>query len=141
EAAVFAELASGHDRLAASFGPQALPVLVPPWNRFAAEFVPLLTKSGVAGLSSMASGAAPILPHGITASDVHVDLTAWKGDRGFIGTAAALAGVIGHLRACRLGSAERGTAIGILTHHLVMDRATAGSLDRLLPAADRHAGA
>ena len=141
EAAVFAELAGGHDRLAACFGPQALPVLVPPWNRFAAEFVPLLTKSGIAGLSSMASRAAPALPAGLAAIDVHVDLTAWKGDRGFIGTAAALAGVIGHLRACRLGSINPGRAIGILTHHLVMDRATAGFLDRLLATVDRHAAA
>ena len=72
---------------------------------------------------------------------MHVDLTAWKGDRGFIGTTAALAGVIGHLRACRLGSANPGRAIGILTHHLVMDRATAAFLDRLLAAVDRHAAA
>ena len=141
EAAVSGELTAGHERLAACFGPQALPVLVPPWNRFAAEFVPLLTKSGIAGLSSMASRAAPSLPDGITALDVHVDLTAWKGDRGFIGTAAALAGIIGHLRACRLGSANPGTATGILTHHLVMDRGTAGFLDRLLATVDRHAAA
>ena len=54
---------------------------------------------------------------------------------------AALAGVIGHLRACRLGSANSGRAIGILTHHLVMDRATAGFLDRFLATVDRHAAA
>jgi hypothetical protein len=138
---VTAELASGRDRLAACFGAQALPVLVPPWNRFAAEFVPLLTKTGFAGLSGMASRAAPALSTGLAAIDVHVDLTAWKGDRGFIGTAAALAGVTGHLRACRLGSANPGRAIGILTHHLVMDRATAGFLDRFLATVDRHAAA
>jgi hypothetical protein len=140
-AAVMAELTTGRDRLEACFGPQALPVLVPPWNRFAAELVPLLTKAGIAGLSSMASRAAPALPVGVTAIDVHFDLTAWKGDRGFIGTAAALAGLIGHLRARRLGSADLGTTTGLLTHHLVMDRATAGFLDRLLMAVDRHAAA
>jgi len=141
EAAVLAELTAGHDRLEASFGARALPVLVPPWNRFAVEFVPLLTKSGIAGLSSMASRAAPILPQGITSLDVHVDLTAWKEDRGFIGTATALAGVIGHLQARRLAFAERGTPTGILTHHLVMDRATAGFLDRLLATVDEHPAA
>src|SRR5437879_1194895 len=45
-AAVAAELAAGRDRLAACFGAQALPVFVPPWNRFAAEFVPFLTQPG-----------------------------------------------------------------------------------------------
>jgi len=140
-AAATAELTAGHDRLEACFGPQALAVLVPPWNRFAAELTPLLTKAGIAGLSSMAARVAPTLPPGIAAIDVHVDLTAWKGDRGFIGSAAALAGLIGHLRACRLGSADLGTATGILTHHLVMDRATAGFLDRLLTVVDRHMAA
>ena len=138
-AAVMAELIAGRDRLETCFGPQALPVLVPPWNRFAAELVPLLTKTGIAGLSSMASRAAPA--PGIAAIDVHVDLTAWKGDRGFIGSAAALAGLTGHLRARRLGSADLGTATGIVTHHLVMDRATAGFLDRLVAAVDRHMAA
>jgi hypothetical protein len=140
-AAVIAELTAGHDRLEACFGPQARPVLVPPWNRFAAELVPLLTKAGISGLSSMAPRAAATLPPGITAIDVHVDLTAWKGDRGFIGSAAALAGLIGHLRACRLGTADLTMAIGILTHHLVVDRATAGFLDRLLAAVERHMAA
>jgi hypothetical protein len=138
-AAVTAELTAGHDRLEACFGRQALAILVPPWNRFAAELTPLLTKTGIAGLSSMASRAAPT--PGIAAIDVHVDLTAWKGDRGFIGSAAALAGLVGHLRARRLGSADLGTATGILTHHLVMDRATAGFLDRLLAVVDRHMAA
>jgi hypothetical protein len=140
-AAVTAELANGRERLAACFGTQALPVLVPPWNRFASEFLPLLTKTGIAGLSSMASHTASALPAGIAAIDVHVDLTAWKSDRGFIGTAVALAGVIGHLRERRLASAARTTATGILTHHLVMDKATAGFLDRLLATVDRHAAA
>jgi hypothetical protein len=140
-AAVMAELIAGRGRLETCFGAQALPVLVPPWNRFAAELVPLLTKAGIAGLSSMASRAGSALPPGVIAIDVHVDLTAWKGDRGFIGTAAALAGLIDHLRACRLGSADRAMATGILTHHLVMDRATADFLDRLLMAVDRHAAA
>jgi len=140
-AAVSAELAAGRERLMACFGAQSLPVLVPPWNRFAAELVPLLTKTGIAGLSSMASRAASARPAGIAVIDVHVDLTAWKGDRGFIGTAAALAGVIGHLRERRLASAAGAVATGILSHHLVMDKATAGFLDRLLATVDRHAAA
>src|SRR5207249_6509621 len=102
EATVSAELAGGHGRLAACFGPRALPVLVPPWNRFAAEFVPLLTKIGIRGLSSMASRQVAALPPNIASMDVHLDLIAWKDGKRFIGTAAALTGLIGHLQARRL---------------------------------------
>src|SRR5213082_1411909 len=99
EAGVVDELAEGRERLETLFGPRALPVLVPPWNRFAAEFVPLLTKTGIRGLSSMASRQAAALPPNIASMDVHLDHVAWKDGRRFIGTAAALTGLIGHLQA------------------------------------------
>lgn len=143
---VAAEIAAGWTRLRALFGPLALPVLVPPWNRFAGEFRPLLAGAGIAGLSAMAPpcglaepsrGAAP----GLAEFDVHVDLVAWRDDRGFIGTDAALGRLVGHLRAQRLGAAEASRPVGILTHHLVMDRATAGFLDRLIALIAGHRAA
>jgi hypothetical protein len=141
EAAVVEELAAGRARLKTLFGARALPVLVPPWNRFAAEFVPLLTKTGIRGLSSMASRRAAALPPDIVSMDVHLDLVAWKDDRRFIGTAAALTGLIGHLQARRLGQVVRSAVTGILTHHLVMDRAGTGFLDRLAATIERHSAA
>src|SRR6185437_352379 len=141
EAAVVEELAAGRARLERLFGQRALPVLVPPWNRFAAEFVPLLTKTGIRGLSSMASRRAAALPPDIVSMDVHLDLVAWKDDRRFIGTAAALTSLIGHLQARRLGQAVRGAVTGVLTHHLVMDRAGTGFLDRLAATVERHSAA
>ena len=139
--AVARDLAQGHVRLLKLFGPRALPVLVPPWNRFDAGFVSLLTKLGIVGLSSMASRKAPPLPAGLVRMDVHVDLVAWKDGRRFIGSGAALGELIEHLRAWRLASAEPATPIGILTHHLVMDAATAGFLDRLTATIARHQAA
>ena len=139
--AAAADLAAGQARLRALFGPRALPVLVPPWNRFAAEFLPLLEAAGIAGMSSMTASAAPALPCGIARIDVHVDLVAWKQDRGFIGAPAALAGLIGELQARRFGTGDSVAATGILTHHLVMDRATAGFLDRLIALVDGHGAA
>jgi hypothetical protein len=138
---VAVELAEGHARLVGLFSPRALPVFVPPWNRFAAEFLPLLGAAGIAGLSSMASPEAPELPRDVARIDVHVDLVAWKGDLGFIGVPAALAGLVGQLRARRLGVGDPAAATGILTHHLVMDRATAGFLDRLIALIDGHGAA
>src|SRR5438067_1425761 len=61
--------------------------------------------------------------------------------RGFLDTAAALTGLIGHLQARRLGQVIRGTVTGILTHHLVMDRVGAGFLDRLAATVERHMAA
>jgi hypothetical protein len=140
-AEVAAELAAGHARLRALFGPRALSVFVPPWNRFAAEFLPLLGAAGIAGFSAMAAREPPALPHGVARIDVHVDLVAWKQDRGFIGAPAALAGLVGQLRARRLGPCDAAAATGILTHHLMMDRATAGFLDRLIALVDGHGAA
>jgi hypothetical protein len=141
EAAVAGELAQGRARLKTLFGRSALPVLVPPWNRFGAGFVPLLTRIGITGLSSLASRQAADLPQNIASMDVHIDLVAWKEGRRFIGTAAALTGLVGQLQARRLGTLARGIATGILTHHLVMDRAGAGFLDHLAATVDRHPAA
>jgi hypothetical protein len=124
---VEAELAAGRARLAALFGARALPVLVPPWNRFAERFVPMLAETGIAALSQQAPRKTQLSR--IATIDVHLDVTAWHGGRGFIGSGAALGRLIAELRARR----ETGdvTAIGVLTHHLVMDRATEDFLARL----------
>jgi hypothetical protein len=139
-AMVRAEIAAGQARLKALFGPRALPVLVPPWNRFAAEYLPLLPDAGMMGLSAMASShPAAALPADMARLDVHVDLVAWRGDRGFVGTAAALGGLVGRLRASRQADGAAPPPIGILTHHLIMDGATAAFLDRLTATARGHA--
>ena len=54
-------------------------------------------------------------------------------------TGAALAALIGHLRARRLGEVDAAAPIGILTHHLIMDGATAAFLDRLVALTGAHA--
>jgi hypothetical protein len=148
-ALVAAEIGAGRARLTALFGPRALPVLVPPWNRIAREFLPLLPANGLAGLSTMVSpsgasvppGFAPpdLVVPGLKVIDVHVDLVAWRGNRGFIGEGAALGSLVGHLRASRGGDPGADQPIGILTHHLVMDRASAAFLDRLFALTRAHA--
>lgn len=114
------DLISGRERLTSLFG-DVTPILAPPWNRLAPEFEPLLRPVGIAAVSAMAPRRGP----GIARLDVHVDLTAWKTGRGFVGREAALGGIVGELRRRRLGLTEREAATGILTHHLIMDDATA----------------
>lgn len=135
-----AEIAAGQARLKALFGERVMPVFVPPWNRLAPEFLPLLPPLGVIGLSTMASRSAPSMPPGLAAIDVHVDVVAWHDDRGFVGEAVALGMLVGQVQARRTEE-EPETPLGLLTHHLVMDGATGSFLERLIDLVAAHAGA
>jgi hypothetical protein len=126
------ELDEGRKRLRALFDSRVLPVFVPPWNRFAERFVPLLGEAGFTAISQMAprKTAPRSGPGGIAVIDVHVDVVAWHEGRGFVGEAAALGRLVAELRARR--EAGDNAAIGLLTHHLVMDDATEDFLARLV---------
>jgi peptidoglycan/xylan/chitin deacetylase (PgdA/CDA1 family) len=134
ETEVESDLRHGRERLTELFG-EVAPVLAPPWNRFAPEFETLLPRAGIAALSTMGSrerGAAARV-------DVHVDLVAWKAGRGFVGTEAALGGIVAELRRRRRG--DSAGPVGILTHHLIMDDATAEFVSELVSVVARHPAA
>ena len=138
---VAAELAEGIDGLRRLFAPRFQPILVPPWNRIAPEFLPLLPELGIAAVSIIARPQAPLLSGELAATDVHVDFVAWRTTRGFIGTDVALAALIGKLQAGRLTPKDYNTVTGILTHHLVMDAAAEAFLERLVPMVAAHPAA
>jgi hypothetical protein len=133
---IAAELTAGRDRLAELFDARFVPVLVPPWNRFAAELLPLLKNVGFVGLSAMAPTAPRPLPPGIAALDAHVDLVAWRAGRRFIGQVAALSAIVRELRARRAGNSAE--PVGILTHHLVMEEPAAAFLVQLCGMVREH---
>lgn len=135
------DVTSGRARLIKLFGSRALPVLVPPWNRFDDRFLPVLGGCGIRGLSRSKPRCVAQPIEDVTEVNVHIDLVAWAGGRGFIGEAAALSGIVGHLRARRLGDASTGEPTGILTHHLVQDEATDAFLRRLLVVTGGHPAA
>jgi len=140
-AEVAVELADGRACLAALFGRQALPIFVPPWNRFAHDFVSLLPAAGLGGLSAMAPNRGPPLPPEIAGIDVHVDPVGWKDGNGFIGTETALSRILGELRTRRLGDMPVSGALGILTHHLIMDDPTVAFIARLCTVIGEHSAA
>ncbi|HXO03226.1 MAG TPA: polysaccharide deacetylase family protein [Stellaceae bacterium] len=126
--AVADELDEGRQLLRSLFGPRALPMFVPPWNRFSERFVPLLQEAGITAISQQAPRkSAP--PQGVAAIDVHLDVVGWHEDRKFIGEPAALGRLVAEL--CLRRETGDADPIGILTHHLVMDRATEDFLFRL----------
>jgi hypothetical protein len=137
-AAVIAEISAGRSRLDALFGPLALPVFVPPWNRIADEFLTLLPNHRIAAVSGMASQRAHPPSARLARLDVDLDLVDWRGGRGFVGEDAALGGLIDCLQARRGALRSVVRPIGLLTHHLIMDRATAGFVMRLIGLVGGH---
>jgi hypothetical protein len=136
--AVRSELIAGRRLLTALFGARALPVLAPPWNRFASCFLPLLATCGLGAISLLKPRHSRWPAPGVTEVNVHIDLVAWAEHRGFIGENAALRGIIRHLQARRLGEVDAEEPTGILTHHLVQDRPTDAFLSRLISITKEH---
>jgi hypothetical protein len=138
---VASELAAGRACLSDLFGTRAQPVLVPPWNRFDDSFLGLLAGCGLTGISGARPRSASSRAPGIIEANVHVDLIAWKGNRGFVGEGAALSGLVEHLQARRLRAVGGDEPTGILTHHLIQDEATDAFLDRLIAVIGAHPAA
>ena len=139
--AVRSELTAGRSLLTDFFGARALPVLAPPWNRFAPRFLPLLATCGLRAISLIKPRRTCWPAAGVTEVNVHIDLVTWAGDRGFIGEEAALAGIVGHLRARRYSEVDSEEPTGILTHHLVQNGTTDAFLCRLVAITKEHPAA
>ena len=131
------ELAAGWRRLAGLFGPLAIAVLTPPWNRMSEGLVPLLATAGYLGLSTAGPRRQAEPSPGLRQVNTHADLAAWPSGR-FIGSASALGLVVAHLAARRAGRIDAAEPTGLLTHHLVMDRDTAIFIARFLALTREH---
>lgn len=141
---VIGELATGWLRLESLFGRQALPVLVPPWNRLSAALVPVLPELGYRGLSQFGPrrGARPLKT--LLQVNCHVDLIDWR-TRAFAGPDATIAALANHLELRYSGRKTQpqltDEPTGIMTHHAVHDDSAWDFLARLAGwlAGSRHA--
>jgi hypothetical protein len=115
---VLGDLGTGWMALERLFGPRALPVLVPPWNRIASGLVPALPEIGFYGLSTFGTRTRAEPVRGLRQVNTHLDLIDWRGSRGFVGAGPALDRLVQALGAARTRSRE---PVGILSHHLAMD--------------------
>ena len=146
--AICEELTRGWAMLTEKFGEQAVPVLVPPWNRIAGEFVPILASLGFHGLSGHTARTAVRLVGGLAVCNTHLDVMQWRPERKFLGEEEALDLLIGHLGTRRRATSESPAAglrladpdepTGLLTHHLVMDEAAWRFVSRLLGTLRDH---
>jgi hypothetical protein len=98
----------------------------------------LLARCGLTGISQARPRSASPRAPGVIEANIHVDLIAWTGSRGFVGEDAALGGLVEHLRARRLCAVCADEPTGILTHHLVQDEETDAFLDRLITVSVAH---
>jgi hypothetical protein len=113
---VLGELGTGRMALERLFGPDTLPVLVPPWNRIAPGLVPALPEIGYSGLSTFGLRRRAMPVSGLLQVNTHLDLIDWR-IRRFAGTDTVLAAFTSALAASR----TTGEPIGLLSHHLAMD--------------------
>lgn len=126
--AAIADLRSGNDRLAASFGRRFTPWLAPPWNRIDPGVSSRLEEAGLRGLSLY--GDTPKgLADGIATIHTHLDIIDWKAGGGFVGAGAIDILFAAALRRRRSGEVPEAAPIGLLTHHLVHDSACTAFLD------------
>jgi hypothetical protein len=129
DAEAIRRLASARARLAALAGERFLAVLAPPWNRLRESLVDRLPEAGIRGLSRY--GARSRSGGAVREVNTHVDIIAWRGERGFVGEDAALALLVQHLAARRLRRVDADEPTGILTHHAQHDSGAWRFLERL----------
>ena len=130
--ALLAGLEAGRRGLAQRFGRQFVPVLVPPWNRIAADVAESAPGLGFTGLST--SGPmrpAPAVP-GLRRVNTHLDLVVWRERSRPLDAGEAIRGL------ARLVAAGSGEPLGILSHHAVMGSDAFATLDRLLALVQDH---
>jgi len=129
-AAAKARLCAGRDRLRELAGSRALGVFAPPWNRMRSDLIPQLAGCGFRGLSRFGPRPARAALPALVEINAHVDLIAWKGDRGFVGVETALRQAVAHLAAQREAVIAT-EPTGWLTHHACHDTATWNFLEEL----------
>ena len=115
---VLGDLGTGWLALERLFAAQALPVMVPPWNRIAEILVPTLPEIGYRGLSTFGPRKRAEPVRGFRQINTHLDLIDWKAGGGFVGEKVALTALVEALTRSR---SRDGEPIGLLSHHLAMD--------------------
>jgi peptidoglycan/xylan/chitin deacetylase (PgdA/CDA1 family) len=110
---VLRDLQRGLDQTGGLFGEQAIPLLVPPWNRIDAALLPALPGLGYRALSVY----GPAKPAPLPMINSTVDIIDWHGTRGCLPVRHLVETIVAQLRA----GFTSGDRIGVLTHHLVHD--------------------
>lgn len=132
------ELSRGREVLEAAFGARFAPVLVPPWNRIAAEVASALPALGYRGLSTFGPRRERMPAAGLVQCNTHVDVIAWHDGRSFVGDDRAAALLATHLASRREGRVDPEEPTGLLTHHLDFDAAAWAFIEQTFAVTRGH---
>jgi hypothetical protein len=131
-AVMLSEVEQGWRRIEALFGPLALPVFVPPWNRACPAVVDQLADCGLTAFSAFQPRRERFAAPNVLQVNVHLDPISWRGGGGLMEPEALAVTIADHLRARRLGRADNLEPYGLLTHHLVHDEPSWTLVARLI---------
>ncbi len=116
-----ADCATGLERLQSIFGPQLVPMFVPPWNRMPDDLIQALPGIGFHMVSTFTPRDHMFAAPGLLRVNTHMDPINWR-DNGHLHDADSLVKDIAkHLVRRRIGRFDNTEPFGILTHHLVHD--------------------
>jgi hypothetical protein len=132
------DLSRGREVLEAAFGERFAPVLVPPWNRIAADVVSALPALGYRGLSTFGARRERMPVAGLVQCNAHADVIAWHDGRRFVGDDEAAALLATHLASRREARVDPEEPTGLLTHHLDFDAAAWKFIGRLFAFTREH---
>ncbi|WGI22246.1 polysaccharide deacetylase family protein [Amylibacter sp. IMCC11727] len=132
--AVQTELVAGHKTLRDAFGDDLAPMFVPPWNRFAHDFLSILQDIGYTGFSTFTPRRQKNAADGLEQVNTHVDPIDWRGARSVVALEPILDHTVRSLQDRRLGRADNSEPFGFLTHHLVHDPAIWAFCEQFLTA-------
>lgn len=118
-AAAAFEAEQAMERMKALFGPDVLPVFVPPWNRIDPTLITGLAACGYKALSSFTPRKARFAAQGLVQVNCHLDPIDWHGGRGLVAPDLLVRRTVDHLKDRLTGRADRDEPLGYLTHHLV----------------------
>lgn len=115
------EIAEGRQLLSGFH--QQVSVFVPPWNRMTVDLIPVLAHQAFSGFSTFGAHDLVDPNTGLRQINTQADLIAWRSDRRFAGAEVVVGALVDHLLKRRRGEQDLHAPTGLLTHHLVHDRA------------------
>lgn len=116
------QVRAGLDRLHTLLPNHVLPIFVPPWNRIDPSVTETLRGAGYVGVSTYTARVTPAVA-GVAQINCHIDPIHWKAGGGLVPADRTLALLVTTLQDRRAGRTDAAEPLGLLTHHLVHDRA------------------
>ncbi|MBX2884945.1 MAG: hypothetical protein KTR32_33625, partial [Granulosicoccus sp.] len=112
---VMADLTAGRTILTDHFESNVLQVVVPPWNRIAAELIKPIAEHEFCGVSAFGPRGDKHPEPGLTIVNSHCDPIRWKSGPRFRGVTKSISQLLEHLQARRAGSVDATETTGLLT--------------------------